>query len=217
MKNTLILGVLAFFMTSSTPKFTNNQEAEEDYFKIEVVQNGKVIKVKNHVIKLEKAPFVFKLTYYKTNHVYMSSSWGTYYYDYSDDKNIFECNDDSFFKECRFVSVKTGNEDKFNVNKDIYVGDDSYQNVWFYKENIDWYRMDEGVTVKDGVIHATVTVENIYDMDKRDERSYEEHEYKYQIENIDQNIYIVFATENYEKGMEHPEELQREKFILKFK
>ena len=111
---------------------------------------------------------------------------------------------------------KTGSEEKFNTNKDIYVGDEDYQNVWFYDEKIDWYRMDKGVQVKDGVIHAKVTVENIYDMDKRDEGKHEEIEYNYPVKNITQDIFMVFATDRYEKGMKEPEELQREKFILKF-
>ena len=152
----------------------------------------------------------------KTKDVFVSFSWGKYYYDYPSEKNIFECNDQSFFEGCRFISIKTGNEDKFNVDKDIYVGDDGYQNVWFYNEKKDWHRMDKGVTVKDGVIYGEVTVENIYDMDKRDEQKYEEKDYNYPIEKINQDIHIVFATDHYETGMAHPKELQREKIILKF-
>lgn len=195
----------------------SKKSVEENYFKVEVVQNGKVVKEKNDIVQLEKKPFKFRLTFYKTQDVFVSSSWGTYYYNYPSDKNIFECNDDRFFEECRFVSIKTGNEDKFNVNKDIYVGDGDYQWVWFYDEKIDWYRMDKGVTVKDGVIYSEVTVENIYDMDKRDDGSFEESEYKYPIDRIDQDIYMVFAKNLYEKGMEHSKELQRDKFVLKFK
>jgi len=217
MKYILSILTIASLTISFNVIETNQSDSDESYFKVEVIQNDKVIKEKNDEITLEKKPFKFKLTYFKTKDVFVSASWGTYYYDYPDEKNIFECNDNSSFKDCRFVSIKTGNEDKFNVNKDIYVGDDSYQNVWFYDENIEWYRMDKGVIVEDGVIHAEVTVENIYDMDKRDERKFQENEYNYEIGKIDQDIYMVFATNHYEKGMEHPKELQREKFTLKFK
>lgn len=145
---------------------------------------------------------------------------GTHYYDYPDNENIFKCDEESaegINEICRFVSVKTGNEDKFNTDKDIYVGDQTYHGVWFYDDKIDWYRMDKGATVKDGIVHSEVTVENIYDLDKRDERKYESSEYDYPIEKINQDIYVVFSTSHYEKGMEYPKELQREKFILKFK
>lgn len=189
----------------------------EDYFKVEILQNGKKVKIKNNKVKLEKEPFKFKITLYKTNHVFVSNSWGTYYYDYPSDENIFKCEDDVYLKDCRFVSIKTGNEDKFNVNKDIYVGDDGYQSVWFYNEDMEWHRFDKNVKVENGVIYAEMTVENIYDMDKRDERKFKKNEYNYPIKNIENDIYVVFATELYESGMEHPKELQREKFKIEFK
>lgn len=216
MKQFLLASLLSISLLSWSPKPKSSTAKNKEYFKVEVVQNGKVLKPKKNIISLKKEPFKFKLTYYKTDFVYVSCSWGTYYYDYPNNKNICECNDDTFLKDCRFVSIKTGNEEKFNVNKDIYVGDGDYQNVWFYEHDMDWYRMDKGVTVKDGVIHAEVTVEHIFDMDKRDERTFEKSEYNYPIEKIDKDIYVVFATSHYEKGMEHAQELQRQKILLKF-
>lgn len=197
----------------------NKKSIDEKYFKVEVVQNEKVIKVKNKIIQLEKKPFKYRLTLIRTKSVFVSNSWGTHYYDYPDNENIFKCEEESaegINEICRFVSVKTGAEDKFNLSKDIYVGDQTYHGVWFYNENMDWHRMDKGVTTKDGIIYAEVTVENIYDLDKRDERNYEESEFNYPVEKVNQDIYVVFATSHYEKGMEYPKELQREKFILKF-
>ena len=209
--------VVILFASCNVVKEGSQSETTANYFKVEVEQDGKVLKKKNNIVLLEKKPFKFKITYLKTKDLSVSSSWGTYYYDYPDDKNIFECNDDRYFEGCRFVSVKTGSEDKFNENKDIYIGDGDYQWSWFYDETMDWHRLDEDVTVKDGKIYATITVENIYDMDKRDERKFEESEYKYSIDKINQDIYMVFGASHYESGMEHPKELQREKFILKFK
>lgn len=215
-KTYAIIGFLLLSILISFSFIHNNEKENDKHFKIEVFQNGKKIEVIDNKIQLKKEAFKFKVTMYKTNHVFVSNSWGTYYYDYPSDENIFKCEDDLYFKDCRFVSIKTGNEDKFNVNKDIYVGDDAYQNVWFYKEDRDWHRFDKGVEVIDEVIIAEMTVENIYDMDKRDERTFEKDEYNYPITNIDNDIYAVFATEFYESGMKHPKELQREKFILKF-
>jgi hypothetical protein len=216
-KTYLTVLLLTISVLISLSFITYDEPKNEGYFLVEIIQDGKTIKTKNNKIKLKKAPFKFKVTMSKTNHVFVSNSWGTYYYDYPSNENIFKCEDDLYFKDCRFVSIKTGNEDKFNVNKDIYVGDDSYQNVWFYKEDRDWHRFDEDVTVEDGIITAFMTVENIYDMDKRDERTFEKSEYNYPVNQIDKDIYVVFATDFYESGMEHPKELQREKFILEFK
>lgn len=194
----------------------HNASSDAEFFKVEVVQNGRVIKEKNGVIQLEKQPFVYKLTFYQVTGIDVSNSWGKYYFDYPDGENIYKCNDDGL-EDCRFVAIKTGIEDKFNENKDIYVGDRSYQFHWFYQESLNWHRLDKGVKIENGVIYAQVTVENIYDLDKRDSRNFTEEEYTYPVEKIDQDIYVVFAASHYESGMELPDELQREKFILKFK
>ncbi len=220
MKNLFLLSFLFLpiflFISCTKPTTTsNNSLTKENYFKVEVIQDGQTLTEKNDVVRLAKKPFKLRLTLIKTKDVFVSASWGKFYYDYPDNKNIFECNDKTL-ADCRFVSVKTGNEEKFNENKDIYVGNGSYQYAWFYDESMDWHRFDKGVKVEKGIIYAEVTVENIYDMDARDEGNSDESKYNYKIENINKDIYMVFATENYEKGMEHPEELQRQKITLKF-
>ncbi|MEN0048714.1 MAG: hypothetical protein AAF806_16755 [Bacteroidota bacterium] len=219
MKNLLLLAIPVLLLLSCNSARLSKKRSQEDYFKVEVIQNGKIVKERNNIIQLEKKSFKYRLTLIKTRDVFVSNSWETHYYDYPDTENIFQCDQETaegINEICRFVSVKTGSEDKFNTNKDIYVGDQTYHSVWFYDENIDWYRMDRGVKVEDGVVYAEVTVENIYDLDKRDEGGYDAIEYNYPIERISQDIYVVFATSHYERGMEYPEELQREKFILKF-
>lgn len=213
-----ILFILMIYSCNSSK--LNERSTTENYFKVEVIQDEKVVIEKNNIIQLEKRPFKFKLTLLKTKDVFVSNSWGTHYYDYPDSENIFKCDEETaegINNICRFVSIKTGAEDKFNVDKDIYVGNQSYHGVWFYDEQIDWYRMDRGVSLKDGIVYAEVTVEKIYDLDKRDEGKFKESEYNYPVDKINQDIYVVFATSHYERGMEYPKELQREKFILKFK
>jgi len=214
--NKLLVIFSLIIISSCKVSKIEKSSGDAEYFKVEIVQNGKVIKEKDGIIQLEKKPFKFKLSLFKVTGIDVSNSWGKYYYDYPNDKNIYECIDDKFFKDCRFVAVKTGNEDKFNENKDIYVGDGSYQFHWFYKEDLKWHRLDKDVKVENGVIYANVTVENIYDMDKRDSRDFSEEEYKYPIEKINQDIYLVFAAGKWEPG-KGTDELQREKLILKFK
>ena len=215
--NKFQLLVLLTLLLSSCRLIKINKAEGEEYFKVEIVQDGKVVKEKNGVLTLEKRPFVYQLTLYKVTGIDVSNSWGKYYFDYPAEKNIYQCEDDRYFIDCRFVAVKTGNEDKFNENKDIYVGDEDYQFHWFYQEDSDWHRLDKGARVENGVTYAQVTVENIYDLDKRDAGDFSASEYAYPIEKINQDIYVVFAASRYESGMEQPEELQREKFILTFK
>ena len=206
--------VLILFTSCKTLK-GDKSDAAEDYFKIEIVQNNKVIPISDNSVVLKKEPFKFKVTLIKTTDVYVSASWDKYYYDYPDSNNIFECKDTKQFNGCRFVAIKTGNQDAFNINKDLAIGDSSYQWVWFYDETMDWHRFDSTVIVKNGVTHAEMTVENIYDCDGRD-AYLETTEYEYTIENIEKEIYMVFATNYYERGMAHPKELQRKKFKLQF-
>lgn len=216
MNQKIILTLLLFAFCSSCKSLKTPIEIETDpYFQIEIVQKDNVIPVKGQTVTLEKKPFFFRVRFFKTDHVYVSASWGKYYYDYPHDKSIFECNDTDWFEGCRFVAIKTGTQDHFNINKDLSVGDGDYQQVWFYKPDTDWHRFDRGVEVKEGVTLATMTVENIYDCDKRDEGNYLSSEYDYPIKNISQDIYMVFATSKYTK--EKTYELQREKFVIRFK
>lgn len=215
-KSIALIILIAIFISCKSSKVVEKPNSGK-YFQIEILQDNNIIQEKNGIISLKKKPFKFKITLFKTDHIYVSNSWGKYFYEYPKEANIFECNDDLYFKNCRFVAVKTPNEDRFNVDKDIIVGDGDYQAVWFYDKSIDWYRFDKGVKEENGIIQAEVTVENIFDADKRDVLNTPKNEYNYKIENINQDIYVVIATDNYEKGMEHPKELQREKFILRFK
>lgn len=212
MKSISILSIFILFLTSCTSSKVVNQQKAGQYFEVEVVQNGKVKKEKNGVISLKKAPFKFKITLLKTDNVDVSASWGKYYFDYPDDKDIFECNNDDL-EGCRFVGLKAGAEDQFNEYENICVGNGDYQFNWFYnKESIDWHRFDKGVIVKNGVIHAEMTVNNILDLDARDDG---QSGYKYPTNEINKDIYMVFATSKYTP--QKTSELQRKKFILKFK
>lgn len=216
MKKIITFFVLTLLLQSCKIFNASHKKSEFEYFKVEIVQDGNVIEKKNGIVTLEKKPFTYQLTFFKVDGIDVSNSWGKYFYDYPDNKNIYKCSDDSFLKDCRFVAVKSIGEDKFNKNRDICVGDESYQSHWFYKSSKNWHRLDDGVKVVNGVTYAQVSVDNIFDVDKRDSRDFTEEEYKYPIENINQNIYVVFAASHYESGMEYPKELQREKFILVF-
>lgn len=212
----LVLIIASLLLAGCTTTKNKQSDLSNNFFKVEVLQNGKIVPKKNDVITLEKEPFKLKITLYTVTGIDVSASWGKYYYDYPDAQNIYKCEDDVHFEECRFVAIKTGAEDRFNKNKDIYVGDGSYQCHWYYEPELDHHRFDNNVQVINGITHALVTVENIFDLDKRDAKAPKE-EYDYPVENINQTFYMVFAASHYESGMEMPDELQREKFTVKFK
>jgi hypothetical protein len=206
---------ILFFLLFYSFSNCNSQNLEKT-FKVEIVQNNKVIKVKNGVVRLKKKPFKYRITLYSAKYLDVSASFGKYFYDYPDEKNIYECNDNSFFKDCRFVSIKTGSESKFNEDKTLIIGEGDYHFNWFYLRTKDWHRYDKNVIVKEDKVIAEKTIENILDVELR-KTSDHKNEYDYTVENIKKDIYMVFATSHYESGMKHPKELQREKFVIKFK
>lgn len=191
-------------------------ELAEQTFKVEILQKGKVVKMKKGVVTLKKQPFKFRITLYDTKYLDVSASHGKYFYDFPLEENIYKCEDDRFFEDCRFVSVKTGSESTFNESKTLIVGEGDYHFNWFYDAEMDWHRYDNTVIVEGTTTIAEKTIANILDVELRKSVE-EESKYSYSMENIEQPIYMVFATSHYEKGMEHPEEVQREKIILRFK
>ena len=75
----------------------------------------------------------------------------------------------------------------------------------------------KSIQVIDSLILAEKTIERIYDIEKRDsDRNLNEEQYNYNIKKHDNKpIYMVFATaDNTKEGVI---ELQRKRFILKFK
>lgn len=76
MKNLIMIAVSTLMLFSCNSLKISKKSPEENYFKVEVVQNGKVIIEKNNIISLEKKPFKYKLTLIKTNDVFVSNSWG---------------------------------------------------------------------------------------------------------------------------------------------
>lgn len=202
---------------NSSKKAQKNEAIE--YFRVEVEQNGRKRKPRKNVIKLKKEPFKIKVTFLETEGVDVSASWDTFYYNYPADENIYQCNDGIYFKDCRFVAVKTAPQDTFNTQKKLAIGDEDYQWHWFYKADTNLYHFDKPIFLsKKNFFVGAMSVENIFDCDLRDSVGTRKEEYFYPVSEIDteKNIYMVFATNPY-IPRQVPKELQREKFIIKFK
>jgi len=201
----LIVSILLLFSCKNIKRnITTN--SNNGYFKVEVVQNGKVLKEKNHVIYLKKQPF--KFTFSKIKGVYVSILHHRNYYDYPIDTNIFMCNQNhtKYSENCLFVRGQTIAEESFNSDKTIYIHTSNSHSYWFYNKELDWHRMDKGIRVKNGLIYAERTVENIDDEGKT-----------YPIKEIVEDIYMVFAAKDVKEGIDASKELQRKKIHLKFK
>ena len=204
------------FLWACKSQQVQQKELADLYFDLGIVQGGEVLIPVSGVYKLKKQPFQFKLRFKEIEGVHLSCAWDTYYYDYSDQKDIFFCDPELDYLDCAFLPGKTCVEDRFNEDKDILVGGRDYQLYWFYDPELDWYRMDKGVKVKEGVVEATVTVEHIFDLDLRDELGTSRDDYHYPIEEIQQDIYLVLAASVYDPTVDTSFEGQRERYILRF-
>ena len=213
----VLLSIAVIGYSQKTELQPRSEGANLEYFSIDIEQDGKLIPKVGETISLEKSPFIIYVNFYETQGIDISASWGREYYDFPSSENIYNCNMETYSDECRFWGMKAGAEERYNEDKDILVGDLSYQVYWACDDKDYWKDFNHLDSTRNDVVTGTMIVENIFDLDKRDLRKFEEPAYHYPIEQIDRDIFFVMATSHYEKGMEFPEELQREKFILKFK
>lgn len=207
---------LMFACKSSKSSQVLSNQISSQLFSIEIYQEGKKITQIGEEIFLKKIPFILYVNFYNTYGVDVSASWGRHYYDFPDSENIYNCNIENYSDDCRFWSMKAGAEEKYNEDKNILVGDDSYQVYWAYDDQDYWKDFNKIDSTQKDMVIGTMIVENIFDLDIRDLRKFEESVYHYPIEKIDKDIFFVFATSHKEKDMQFAKELQREKFILRF-
>lgn len=194
-----------------------DRSTTDDYFRVRVTQHGRHVRERNDVVKLAKAPFVIHLDLLRTNGVFGSASWNRYYYDFPATQDLFTCNDPEM-RGCGFFAGKTIAEPNFNEDRAITVADADIQFYWSYREDYDWHRLDREILVgNDGTVHASVTVEKIHDRQRARTGLYFPDQVDRPISDINGDIYIVFATAEEAGRYEYGPELQREKFILRFR
>lgn len=195
----------SFMLSSADYLAPQPKNADNQYFKIEVVQGNKTIDKNDGVVLLDKKPFLLKITMIGIRDISVAPSWDRLFYDFPDEKNIFECkeSEDSSLEECLLHPAKSIAEDSFNEDKDLSVVEGSkYHSIWFYDPSMDWHRFDKKVTVTGDTIQATITVKSIFDVRRASQIP---------LKKLDKDIYMFFAV-----GKDNLE-LQREKFVLRFR
>lgn len=191
---------------------------DENYFHVDIYQNGALVPIENDTVYIEPGEFNFRIVFYEdVRGIEMSASFGKYYYDYPADSNIYKCSNWETLDGCRFVNIKTGAHTPFNRDQELMIGDGNYQSYWCYAPKYDDHDFDEGsILVSNDSIVGERLVKNVYDINGR-KRGESEDQYQYGIENLNKEVYLVFAKGFYVSDMDYPTELKREKFILKIK
>ena len=217
MRNTLLTFLALLFVAGcNTAKSPNKSTHNNAYFKIQIEQEGRIISPFKNAVFLNKKPFKFNIEMKGVDGIYLSTTWDDKMYNFPKNKNIFFCDDEGKYEDCGFLSPQTMASENYNSDKSLTVTNKDYQHYWFYSDEYNWHRLDKGVEVKNGVIFASYTVENIFDILLKDKKN-SKLKAEYPISEIDKDIYVVVAAEIEGKNEKSHKELQREKFILKFK
>lgn len=165
---------------------------------VEIVQDGKSLRIINNKVELEKKPFQIRITLFNHDGVYMSASFGRDYFDLKSTDEI---------KDYKYLSSKTRAEPSFNAEKDLVVHPELVSYL-FYNAKMDWHRFDKDVTVKGKQVTGTKTINQIWD---------QEADEFINITDINKNIFLFFVATKARKNGKLPQELGRLKVQLTWK
>lgn len=202
MKNLIILLSLLLLVSCSANRKNKNRGP---FYKIEILQDGKIIPPENGIIELEKAAFQYQVKMRGTEGIYLANSFDRYYFDIPDDESMFGRSDYGY----KFLGGKCMAELPFNEEKELYMCDQNGISYWFYDRSEDWHRFDKGVKEENGFITAKKTVEKLY-IDEENVLN---------VSNNEQDIYIISCLRASEDRAsdQFDTDIQRKKLILKFK
>ncbi len=168
-------------------------------FKVEILQENKVIPIEEHVALLEKKEFQLRITLNNLNGIYSHSSFKPTYFRLKDNQEI---------KGLQTMSNFTRVEENFNTDRDMEIDDESYSYL-FYDSTLNWHRFDKDVQVNGNTVIGTKTIDKIY---------IESNKKTIPLKNINRSIYLFFITTNDENGNNpSPKELGRYKVELRWK
>lgn len=172
-------------------------EVKTEKYRVEILQDNKIIPIVNNVVTLEKREFQIRVILNNHDGVFMSASFDRDYYDLKDGDEI---------KDYKWLNCKSRAENSFNIDKELVIHKE-YVSYLFYDKNLDWHRFDSTVIINGNTIIGTKTVQKLYDENSNQEIS---------LNNVTKNIYLFFlATENWEDDV-IPKELGRTKIEIRW-
>ena len=154
MKLPFLALLLIFLSACQASKININTSGEKELY-FDIIQNNKLIKPKNGVFSLNKAPFTIRFKVINDDGMFLNASTNDDFYQLEAHETI---------KDRAYLSSKVMAEENFNTDKDLIIRDDFFS-YWFYDKKDDWYRMNSLEVIKNGFI-SLVEVESFYTVDK---------------------------------------------------
>lgn len=160
--------LLFFFML----KLTHGQ-LKSDYSMV-IVQNGKRYELssKDTLLILKPTEFHFEFEILNREGVFLSFAFSNEFY---------ATHEDSVWKDFESLNPMVMVEESNNVDKDAILSDNGFS-YWFYSDEYDWHRLDEGLKFSEGKIEGTYTINKFYDKSIGEEVG---------LKNIDREIYVL--------------------------
>jgi len=188
--NILLISIFSIFLVSFNGIKT-------DKYRVEILQDNKIIPIVNNVVTLEKKEFQIRVILNNHDGVFMSASF---------DRDYFDLKDNDEIKDYKWLNLKTRAENSFNIDKELVIHNE-YVSYLFYDKNLDWHRFDSSIIINGKTIKGTKTVQKLFDENSNQEIS---------LKNVTKNIYLFFlATEKWEDDV-IPKELGRTKIEIRW-
>lgn len=128
---------------------------------------------KDTVLILKPTEFHFEFEILDREGVFLSFSYSN---------EIYWTHEDSVWKDFESLNPMVMVEESNNADKDAILADDGFS-YWFYSDEYDWHRLDEGLQVSKGKIKGTYTIIKFYDRSIGEEVG---------LAMIDREIYVIF-------------------------
>jgi len=173
-------------------------ECSAQKFKIEILQEGKIIEVIDEMIELEKKEFQIRVTLKKQEGVFMNASYQKDYYALKPSDPI---------KDYEYIDLKTMAEVEFNTDKELFIHDE-YFNYLFYNKAKNWHRFNKELVFKGKKVIGTKTVQNLWGVNNKETTK---------LKDVKKDIYLFFVAPNDRSKEKVPKELGRYKIHVKWK
>lgn len=177
-------------------------QAQTNTFDIDIFQNNRKLKVEDNEVKLERAPFYFRI-HLKENvkGVFVQASF---------DNDLYRLRKRQSIPGFAYIPSKVMAEDAFNVSKEIIFRNDASWHLWFYKEGQSEHNFDRNSILLNGEkTLAYKTIEGFYLYDE------ESGGYSASVYSCNPDVYLLFMTASIdEDNWELVQELDRLKLKL---